>query len=142
VTIRLIQTYRATDSIVDWLARLVGIIAEIEEWRELTPTSTPPLINSWDNVGGALTTAAFYIDPYQIVRLKGSVDTGASGTVAFVLPVGYRPPAQMTFTAQNIGGGPGPGGTSYITIAANGNVTLTVSGAGDISMDAVSFRAL
>ena len=79
---------------IRWLYNLyeyTGIVNEnfltVEDWN------APSLINSWVNYGGAYDTAGYYIDPYGVVHLKGALKTGTSGTVAFVLPTGYRPQA-------------------------------------------------
>ena len=44
--------------------------------------------NAWATAG---TPAAYWKDPHGFVHLRGRISGGATGTVAFTLPVGYRP---------------------------------------------------
>ena len=135
--IRLIQTYRESDNLVDWLQRLVGTTAEVENWREIDGTNNPAFENSWVNAGGAHQTAAFYKDPYERVWLKGSIKTGATPSVAFTLPTKYR--SLSTVTYSSVDGTGLPAGT--VSIASNGEVSILAGTNTFISLDGISFRS-
>ena len=130
----LIQAYRESDSLVEWLRRLVGVLADVEEWREVGATGNPAFENSWDNADS--TTAAFYRDPYHVVRLKGHIDTGSSGTTAFTLPTDYRPTQEQVLELHTA-----TGSHAALTIGTDGTVVPSYSGGGsEVSLDGVTLR--
>ena len=88
--LKLIQTYRESDNLVDWLQRLVGTVAEVENWREVGGSNNPAFENSWVNFDSTR-KARFYKDPYGVVHLAGLIKTGAITDTAFTLPSGYIP---------------------------------------------------
>ena len=125
-----------------WLRLLVNKLKP-EAWREIDDAAgkNPTFDNSWDNVGTPYANAAFYKDLFGVVRLQGRIDTGATGTVAFTLPAGYRPSDELAFTVHNTAGGPGPGGASvWVKVEANGDVTPNYSAGADVGLDQISFR--
>ena len=63
----------------------IGNALRPESWIEIDSTNAPQFVNSWDNSGGTQETAAIYKDTFDIVRFKGNINTGTSGTVAFTL---------------------------------------------------------
>ena len=136
----LIQTYRESDSLVEWLRRLVGVVADVEEWRDVGDTNEPAFENSWANIANEA-VAAFYRDPYHRVHIKGHVDSGSTGNRIFTLPENYRPDEDLVFICFNSAGGPGPGGASvYVTITTDGYVVPTFTGGVDMVLDGISFR--
>ena len=102
----------------------------VENWREIG--INPAFQNSWIDAGA---NPAFYKDPFRRVHLKGDLSTGASGTVAFTLPEGYRPSEALNFALWQTGGAAG----AYAVIATTGTVTI-VRTAATVSLNAVSFR--
>ena len=117
-----------------WLFNLYeyfGLINEnfltVEDWN------TPSLINSWADGG---TDPGYYKDPFGRVWLKGDFTTGTSGTVAFNLPSGYRPPQDMYFpillTSAATGG--------FILIDTGGDVYITRGAAATATLNGISFR--
>jgi len=88
----------------------------------------PAFQNSWDNLTVA-TPARFRKTSSGLVTLDGIIDTGASGSVAFTLPVGYRPTKQVTITVT--GSVVGVVG-SFLTIETNGDVKPFVTGGGTV----------
>lgn len=60
---------------------------------------TPTLVNSWANFGAPYANAR-YMRKNGIVYVQGMVKTGAKGTVIFTLPTGFRPAADLAFSAQ------------------------------------------
>lgn len=119
-----------------WFLLAWNVIGQVEEWHEVGGTNEPAFENSWANVGGNYETAAFYKDPFGVVRLKGMVDSGTNNTAAFTLPVGYRPAAYLRFEASQTSNA-----RVIIEVRGDGSVipvTGTTNGAG---LEAVSFRA-
>ena len=134
---KLIQTYRESDNLVDWLQRLVGAVADVENFRDIGGTNNPAFQNNWANIldtGVAVNAVAFYKDPYGRVHIKGSADTGANGTTVFTLPEGYRPLETLTLVTTKLTGVIG-----VITIDTDGTVDSTVGNANGVSLN-VSFR--
>lgn len=94
-----------------------------DEWIAAT------LQNGWTNAGGSYAPASYYKDPNGVVRLKGTVHgnvTPATSIVAFTLPTGYRPSAELDFSVLYI-----PTSTSAATLAvaavkADGTVNLVI----------------
>jgi hypothetical protein len=117
-----------------WLDDLREQLA-VENWRNIGATGNPAFTNSWANSGGSNAVAAFYRDPFRIVRLKGVIDTGTSGTSAFTLPVGYRPSEVLQFPALQTAGAAG----AWITVNTDGTVVPTRTGAA-IHLTNVTFR--
>jgi hypothetical protein len=84
--------------------------------------------NSWGNVGSPYEDAKYVLRKQtNEVCLAGAISGGSAGTVAFTLPVGFRP----NYRAQFVG----VGGT--IQVDPNGNVTV-VSGT-SLALDQVRF---
>jgi len=50
----------------------------------------PSFQNSWTDFSGSY-SAGYYLDPNGVVHLRGLITGGATNTVAFTLPAGYRP---------------------------------------------------
>lgn len=95
----------------------------------------PTLINSWANFGSGFETAAYLKDPLGFVHLKGVITGGASTTVAFVLPAGYRPGATTLGAA---------GGGSLLAEAqafANGDVACTFPATTPVGLSGITFLA-
>jgi hypothetical protein len=109
------------------IANSLGVVYEPEDWN------TPSLINSWADAG---TDPGYYIDPFRRVWLKGTLGTGTSGTVAFNLPVGYRPPQDMYFPVLLAGAVAG----GYVLIDTGGDVYITRGAAADATLNGISFR--
>lgn len=91
---------------------------------------TPTLLNSWANHAG-FATVQYSQAPNGMVTLKGSADTGVSGTIIFNLPAGFRPAAARAFpiVANTVFG--------FVTIDSLGNVQ--VFGNPAVSLDGISF---
>jgi hypothetical protein len=106
-----------------------------EPFRRVGAPGQPQFQNNWDNLGGGTSTAAFYKDPWDVVHLKGFLDTGtgSDGRTAFTLPPGYRPSELLVMF----------NGCGVFTITPNGPVTPDcedVSGQYSIPMDGLTFR--
>jgi lysophospholipase L1-like esterase len=94
--------------------------------------TVPTLLNSWTAVSPSVNNfpVAFSRDRYKLCRLQGVVTGGASGSIAFILPVGYRPPYAAFPTTSGAS-------LSYLQINPTGEVY--VFGTGNISLDGVTF---
>ena len=84
---------------------------------------SPAWQNGWGNLS-SLTPVSFFLSPDGMVTIRGQATGGADGTVAFTLPVGFRPEFMMEFLIP----GGGEDGVGRITIDSNGDVTFLTSG--------------
>lgn len=98
-----------------------------------------PFQNGWTNEGSPFYTAGFRRVGDK-VELRGVVTGGASHSVAFTMPPGYRPLAQVTFapvafdstTQANVGG--------FVAVSANGDVTIGyATGTSFVCLDGINF---
>lgn len=89
--------------------------------------------NAWANVGAGFQNME-YKKVGSRVYLRGTIKTGAIGSIAFTLPAGFRPPASLQF--------PAPSSNAYgqITIASTGTVTVNVGNTAGVSVN-VTFEA-
>ena len=92
-------------------------------WQEVASFS-----NSWANAGGAYYNAAYHQDIFGVVRLRGRIGSGSTGTAAFTLPKKFRPGATMNFAVA--------GGT--VSITTGGVVTPTGT---TLDLDNINFIA-
>lgn len=96
----------------------------------------PALISGLNLQNGWTASAGTYYwkDSGGVVHLSGNVDTGVAGTVAFILPAGYRPAQTKTWaTVAN-------NAFAKLTIDSSGNATPFDSNINH-NLDNVSFRA-
>lgn len=102
--------------------------------------AAPILLNAWANQGGAFETVGYLKDPLGFVHIKGVITGGASNTVVFTLPPGYRPGAS---TLNGASDGNALGAVAYVQIATNGNVLVVYSAGGGafIGMSGITFLA-
>ncbi|WP_057919629.1 hypothetical protein [Lysobacter antibioticus] len=110
----------------------MAAIADLRKGAWQTPTLNAP----WTNYGDVFATAGYRRDGGR-VQLRGLVKAGAGGTVIFVLPTGFRPPAQQIYTAVSDSSVP-----ARVDVKANGEVLVSQPGAGVLgwlSLDAVAF---
>ena len=125
------QFFQELEQLVPWLSKFWRTLGQVEEWHEVGSSGEPAFTNSWANVGSH--TAAFYKDPWGIVRFKGQVNTGTVGTAAFTLPSTYRPTTttKITTNANNA--------FAYAIINTTGTVVLYTSNVTH-SLDNIQFR--
>jgi hypothetical protein len=106
-----------------------------EPFHRVGAPGQPQFQNNWHNAGPPAGAAAFYKDPWEVVRLKGLLNsgTGSDGEPAFTLPRGYRP-SDILIQPVGCGG---------IRISPNGTVTPSCddpSGLYSIPIDGLTFR--
>lgn len=105
--------------------KLNSVTSVLDTWHAVGTTGEPAFQNSWANFGGTASTLAFRKDPFGKVGIRGVLKGGASNTVIFTLPVGYRPPMDIaveipTASAAN---------RTFCTITAlTGNVSIGTVG--------------
>lgn len=94
----------------------------------------PTLINSWADYGSPEAPAGYCIDPLGFVHLRGSIAGGTSGSVAFVLPSGYRPAerCRISVTAH--------GGYGNVRIDTSGDVRASDDQAAGVTVDPSLFQ--
>lgn len=85
---------------------------------------SPVFQNSWVNYNsGTHGVARFRKTFNNMIELTGLINSGATGTVAFTLPVGYRPVKIEVFScACDVTG------EAFITVNTSGDVGITFSG--------------
>jgi hypothetical protein len=107
----------------------------MDTWHPVGAAGEPVFQNSWVNYAAGQ-VAQFRKYPDGKVKLQGYIKGGATGTVVFTLPVGYRPPDQVGFSGYCSGGAclvtVNPDGTVQVTTVTGAIATLT-------SLDAVEF---
>jgi hypothetical protein len=131
-----------------------------------SPTSWTPVtafLNGWSNYGGVYQVAQ-YRKVGDVVHLRGLIKNApgvaSPGTPAFVLPTGYRPPANLIHHGTVSQGttrqtGAASAGTAHthsvntqsyasrLTVEASGNVIPYSTATGDyMSLDGVSFSVI
>lgn len=101
------------------LGRQGGIPSgRLENWHEIGATDEPAFQNSWVNFSGSFASAAFRKLPTGLVVIKGIIKDGTNGTIAFTLPVGYRP------ALTHIMGGRDNAGAFRVDIQPDGDVKI------------------
>lgn len=118
---------------LDELSRSVG---HVEYWHTLGSTDEPLLNSPWESVGGNYAIPSYYRDPYGRVWLKGRIAGGASGSVVFQLPLGYRPSeyAPLSSIANDA--------LARLEIRPNGDVVFLAGTASTyLDLDGLNFKA-
>ena len=106
---------------------------ELEDYlASLQPTAWTAVtfLNSWVNYG-APQQIAQYRKKGDLVQVRGQIKGGASGTRAFTLPVGFRPPANQSYAAAGYTGA--TANVANIACNADGGVFPTSATTTDIS---------
>lgn len=110
-------------------------ILALDPWHIVNNAGEPAMQNGWANRDVATYGAlSFRKDAFGRVRLRGTVYNGASGSVIFQLPVGYRPPVLAYIPVL----GPSGAAGHYISVSPTGNVTGTRAGT-DLYIDNIEF---
>lgn len=94
----------------------------------------PTLLNSWANTGGSFRNTGYYKGRDGRVYLAGMVSGGASGSIAFVLPSGYRPTTNAVRIVTTA-----TGAYAHIEVDTAGNV-YCFGGTTNFSFEGLSFR--
>jgi hypothetical protein len=99
-------------------------------------TAVSAFTNSWTSSGGTYSPVQYRLSANgSEVELGGVLASGAAGTVAFILPAGFRPSKVKALSAYSIGNGGGRG----VQVGTDGNVTILTGTTPPISLDGVRF---
>lgn len=112
----------------------IAALADLRKGAWQAPNLNAP----WTNYGDAFANAAYRKDGNR-VQLRGLVKAGASGSVIFTLPAGFRPPAQQIYVASC-----GAATPARVDIRSNGEVIVSQAPSGtfgELSLDGVAFFA-
>jgi hypothetical protein len=94
---------------------------------------------SWHNYSNGYQAVGFWKDRAGVVHLEGVAEltggAGGSQPAAFVLPDGYRPPADRRFTIATTADV-----LRHVDVHADGRVEPALGGAGAAPLDGISFR--
>lgn len=143
--------YYATDTgqlFYDYGTGWILVYEAPEAWRVIGAGGQPAFQNSWAAVTGE-TAPAFY-KHLSVVRLTGATIGGASTSVAFTLPAGYRPLNMLAFRAvavTDLATGAFAGAIDFahdagVNIKADGTVLISrTTGTLAVSLDGITFRA-
>jgi hypothetical protein len=105
-----------------------------EGWHLVDTAGEPAFQGTWGNLGGAFAGCRFRRTPEGLVILGGTLANGTGNTVAYQLPLGYRPgtPAGGTFIFVH--------GGNRVDLGTSGNVIPQV-GPGSTGLDTIRFQA-
>jgi hypothetical protein len=85
-----------------------------------TPWTGVTFQNGWVNFGGAYQTAQ-YRKVGDVVQVRGVIKSGTVGSIAFTLPVGFRPPAKLQIGQES------NQVHSYVEVDTAGQVIMTLA---------------
>lgn len=75
---------------------------EDERWHYVGASGEPAFANSWVNyAAGGFQVARFMREASGFVVVEGLVKSGTLGAAIFTLPVGYRPPSNLSFAVTS-----------------------------------------
>jgi hypothetical protein len=115
--------------------------ATSEPYHEVGKPGEPSFLNNWHNVGGNLSTTAFYEDSLGVVHLKGSLSGGSNGTTAFTLPDSDRPGQTLVMPmAQFSLAGP-TAEAGFLLVQSDGDVAPACNNPCIVGIDGLTFRA-
>lgn len=113
-------------------------LAEQEDWIVVGAVDAPAFQGSWSNEGAPYYDVAFMLDTLGWVHFRGALDPGGDGTVAFTLPVEYRPTAEVQMTAR----GSAAGTPQAVIVEPDGEVRIGLSGPPSrVHLDGLQFMA-
>ena len=115
----------------------VGVVSQLtpDAWHNVGAAGEPVFQNSWQNqLAGTNTVAAFCMDRFGWVHIKGIVKTGAPPSTIFTLPPAYWPPEvyNLATISNSLLG--------MINILQNGQVQATIGNSAWFSIDNIHFR--
>lgn len=94
----------------------------------------PTLLNGWTQMGAE--TVRYRKDEFGVVRVEGSVGSGALGTAIFNFPVGYR---KLKVSAYST---PADGALQYsnkLRLQPNGDLEITVKPGTEVYLSGITF---
>jgi hypothetical protein len=114
----------------------------IKALADFLQASANPVPTAWTAVtfsgGWSNNVAPYQTAQYRkigdLVYLRGSIDGGTLGGVAFTLPVGFRPPADIIQAVDT-----GAGSTTYVEVQSDGEVRPAGGSNGFCTLDGITF---
>lgn len=119
--------------IQDALLELASFLT-VEANHIIGAAGEPIFKNGWSNVGSPHHTAAFYLDPFERLWLRGSIFGGTVGAAAFTLP--HAPTARVHYSSIDGAGTP----SAHVRVDTTGDLTVVAGNNSFISLDGISFR--
>lgn len=105
-----------------------------ENFITVGSTGAASFTNAWANFGAPYYNAAYWLDPFNFVHLRGNIKSGTIGLAAFTLPPGYRPSATISLPVES------NGAFGSVTISSGGVVTPTVGSNVRVSLDSIIYK--
>lgn len=107
--------------LASWGATVTSELAALSSRYVAVPTPWVGVtfLGAWVNSGGAYNLCQ-YRKTGDVVEMRGVMKSGAIGGVAFILPVGFRPPADFLFPSVS------NSAFGYLWVTALGQVTPAV----------------
>ena len=127
----------ATASGIDLCYNTVLGTSSIPSNYYITPTFSNGWVADTTGFGGFLMPPGYRKDSNNIVRIRGAIKSGTAA-LAFTLPVGYRPKANLVFCCS--GYGLASPGATQVTVELSGNVSIAGVPA-NTSLDGIVFEA-
>lgn len=115
----------------DWLARHAALHDQLthQSAAGYSKWAAPTLLNSWANYSSTYSPAGYYIDGSQRLWLRGQLAGGASGTVAFQLPI--SPPYNLILPGLCAQGG--SLALAQVYVDTSGHAMLLYYGSGSLN---------
>lgn len=126
----------ATASGIDLCYNTVLGTSSIPKNYYITPTFSNGWVADTTGFGGFLMPPGYRKDSNNIVRIRGAIKSGTAA-LAFTLPAGYRPKANLVFCCS--GYGLATPGATQVTVEVNGKVSI--GGMVNTSLDGIVFEA-
>jgi hypothetical protein len=115
-------------------------LAQPEAVHLVGAAGEPAFAAGASNTSSGTPPVGFYKDPFGIVHLQGTVNTGPTSATIFTLPAGYRPGSQIDFSVPAFAGATFT--TNRATISADGSVfNDRGTGTSFVSLNGITFRA-
>jgi hypothetical protein len=97
----------------------------IDIWHNIGAGGEPAFQNSWVNFGSGYVGARFRKEQGRVF-VEGTIKSGATATVAWTFPAGYRPATEIQ---RQIRGTDGTERLSLVDIQPGGNMQIVMAGA-------------
>ena len=116
-------------------------VAQPEAVHVVGAAGEPAFAAGASNTFSGSAPVGFYKDPFGVVHVQGTVNTGATAALIFTLPAGYRPGSQIDFSVPGFVGGT-TFTTNRATILADGSLyNDRGTGTSYVSLNSITFRA-
>lgn len=113
----------------------------MDDWHTVGAAGEPAFQGAWVSYDGGATfqVPQFRKDNEGRVFLRGQAKSGASGTVAFTLPVGFRPPKGLRFSGVEQGTAGPTTDWNQVNVYPDGTVVLYSNTTAISSLDGINF---